>query len=1032
MDPITRLRELFAEPPVEYRSAPFWAWNDELRQEELLRQIDGMKEQGMGGFFMHSRDGLETDYLGEDWMKAVAASVSRAEELGMQAWLYDEDRWPSGSAGGQVPAMGDEYRSKGLTVEVVRGEYRSDGGEIALFRAEIDGMELFRCERLSLLHEEAYAAGEKEVLLVFRIEVSSPSEWFNGEAPPDSLNPATVRQFIDRTYEVYKREVGHQFGRTIRGVFTDEPSVNDRHCKYTDGRGWIPWTYGLPAYFEEKRGYDILDVLPHIFFNSESSPMSRHDYWRTVAEKFTEAFTKQLYEWCEDNGLAFTGHFLQEDKLGLGTRVCGAMMPHYRYQHVPGIDMLCEQTDEYMTVKQCTSVANQYGRKRVITETYGCTGWEFTFEGQKWIGDWQFVLGVNWRSQHLALYSLKGCRKRDYPPVFNYNTCWWKYNYLVEDYFARIAAVMTEGEAVRDVLVLHPASTAWSMLGTNPYGMPNRGRDRDIPAINRYGDEFNRFLRALLGAHYDFDLGDETIMAETGSAAENGLLRVNRATYRLVVLPHMRTMLSSTFELLERFVQQGGRIVAVAPLAAMLEGRTADELGRLWTHPGVTVVQDTREAIQELSRLLPRRVSIRGRCDAEASELLYLLKRMDGCSTLFVANNDRGKAIEATIETTAVGKVEEWNALTGEMKNIAARVDGVGRLTFQAHFGAADSKLFVIRQELPPQARPAPQPIVFHDNDLYAAFGPSFRFTRTMPNLLTLDTCEYLMGDGEWSERMEVWQAQRCIREALGMRQIYYNGITQRYKWIRESHPQDGTPVSFKFRFHVGIIPERGVKLVVEGADQFRICLNGVDAVGGAEGWFMDRALDCIRLDGVRNGWNELVLSCSYRQTMEIEDVYLIGDFGVSATRSIVEEPAALRAGDWCLQGYFHYCGSMVYHLDFNYSVEESMRSVLELGDFSAVTVEVRVNGRTAGHIPWKAADGLDITPFLTGGSNRIDIEVMGSPRNMFGPFHLARGTESTTSWASFRTEGKQFTPDYIVEPYGLMGQIQLKRVVAQ
>ena len=86
----------------------------------------------------------------------------------------------------------------------------------------------------------------------------------------------------------------------------------------------------------------------------------------------------------------------------------------------------------------------------MLSETYGCSSWEFTFEGQKWVGDWQYVLGVNLRCQHLALYTLRGCRKRDYPPAFNYNTTWWKYNGVVEDYFARVGRVLTEGEAVRD------------------------------------------------------------------------------------------------------------------------------------------------------------------------------------------------------------------------------------------------------------------------------------------------------------------------------------------------------------------------------------------------------------------------------------------------------------------------------------------------------------------------------------------------------------------------------------------------------
>ncbi|NOU94478.1 hypothetical protein GC093_14815 [Paenibacillus sp. LMG 31456] len=1070
---LPELRKQFEQPPAPYRSVPFWAWNDELKQEELLRQIEDMKEQGMGGFFMHSRDGLETPYLSKEWMDAVHQSVAKAEELGMKAWLYDEDRWPSGSAGGSIPAQGDEFRSKGLTLEVVSGEngtYEDDGRVVALFKATIQGMDLIACERLLLIpahtaspvsapasiststststsHADLSAPApvtttitgavqnlefsDGEVLLVFRVEVSAPSEWFNDEAPPDSMNPDTVQQFINSTYEVYKAEVGDQFGRTITGIFTDEPGIHDRHCQYTAGRGWVPWTYSFPAYFKQLRGHDILDLLPYLYFNGEQSSMARHDFWRTVSDKFCESYTKQLGDWCDANGLAFTGHYLWESALGVATRVGGSIMPHYRYQHVPGIDMLCEQTDEHMTVKQCTSVANQYGRKFVISETYGCTGWEFTFEGQKWMGDWQYVLGVNLRSQHLALYSLKGCRKRDYPPVFNYQTSWWKYNGIMEDYFARIGAVITEGTPIRDILVLHPASTAWSMLGTNPYGSPRRGLDRDIPGIDRYGYEFNDLLRVLLGQHYDFDLGDETIMAEAGEVrAQEKKLFVNLAGYKTVIIPPVRTLLRSTFELLMAFLNAGGQATAMTPAPALIEGRISEDPALLYAHPGVTLVDRPEQLIAKLEQLQPRAVSIQNRYAAETPELLYLLKETGDGHTLFIVNNDRQQTFDVCIDTQANGRVEEWDALTGSIKQVQSWIEG-GRMRFYARFGPTDSKLYVIYGEeaashtnQAKQVQPAP----LSDSDLYAAFGPVFQFSRTMPNVLTLDICSYRMRDDRWSEPKEVWVAQREIRDTLGMRQVYYNGITQRYKWIRDAHPNDGTPVSFKLSFHVTDVPATEVNLVVEGAQQFQISLNGQPISNTPNGWFVDRSMDRVLLSGIRQGVNELELSCSYNQAMEVEDCYLIGDFGVSLSRSIIAEPETLRTGDWSLQGYFHYNGSIIYHSDYHHQLEEGMRAILTLGDCSAVTVEIRVNGVTAGHVPWKAADGVDLTPYLISGLNKLEIEVMGSPRNMFGPFHEARGRTATTDWSSFRKEGKSFTPDYIVQPYGLMEQVKIIR----
>ena len=84
-------KEAFVNPPAEFRGAPFWAWNGKLNREELLRQIHILKDMGMGGFFMHSRAGLQTEYLGDEWMELIRICSEEAEKLGMKAYLYDED-----------------------------------------------------------------------------------------------------------------------------------------------------------------------------------------------------------------------------------------------------------------------------------------------------------------------------------------------------------------------------------------------------------------------------------------------------------------------------------------------------------------------------------------------------------------------------------------------------------------------------------------------------------------------------------------------------------------------------------------------------------------------------------------------------------------------------------------------------------------------------------------------------------------------------------------------------------------------------
>ena len=94
--------ELFFDPTSEFRAAPFWAWNCELDADLLKKEIEYMKEMGFGGFHMHPRVGMATKYLSDDFMDLIRACVEKAKDEKMLAYLYDEDKWPSGFAGGFV------------------------------------------------------------------------------------------------------------------------------------------------------------------------------------------------------------------------------------------------------------------------------------------------------------------------------------------------------------------------------------------------------------------------------------------------------------------------------------------------------------------------------------------------------------------------------------------------------------------------------------------------------------------------------------------------------------------------------------------------------------------------------------------------------------------------------------------------------------------------------------------------------------------------------------------------------------------
>ncbi|MGG1515497.1 hypothetical protein ABE504_08790 [Paenibacillus oryzisoli] len=190
------------------------------------------------------------------------------------------------------------------------------------------------------------------------------------------------------------------------------------------------------------------------------------------------------------------------------------------------------------------------------------------------------------------------------------------------------------------------------------------------------------------------------------------------------------------------------------------------------------------------------------------------------------------------------------------------------------------------------------------------------------------------------------------------MRQVFANGGLQRHLWIHEFHEYDGTPVTFEFEFDVSYVPQTPVSLGIEQAELFEISLNGAPVSSSMNDWFLDRS---IILPTLQEGRNCLTVSFMYTHPMKFEDCYLIGDFALTQDRAISKEPATIRLGDWCLQGYLHYCGSIIYHFDYKYDVQPvtAATTILELGDYQAVTVDVRVNDHHAGYIPWTSASFL-------------------------------------------------------------------------
>ena len=527
--------ELFKSPTCEYRGTPFWSWNCKMTPEILEKQIGYLKEMGFGGFHMHSRSGMDNAYLSDEFMSLVRGCVDKAKAEEMLAWLYDEDRWPSGAAGGLVTKE-PKYRARKLVfapAELVKPsrEYSAEkplldvSDELPMAQAIAEGKPYFvGAYDISLDKNgylESYAKikrnGKPKGDKWYAFCITQPmSDWYNGYCYIDTLSEDAVKRFIEITHERYKECVGDEFSKTVPAIFTDEPQFTKKGTleRPTDKKACeLTWTPKFPTSYKRSYGSDILEHIPELFWDLPDGKVSleRYRYHDHICETFTNAFSKTCGRWCDKNGIPLTGHMLEEPTLYSQTYSVGEAMRAYKYFGYPGIDMLCDRV-ELSTAKQTQSVVHQYGKEAMLSELYGVTNWDFDFRGHKFQGDWQAALGVTIRVPHLSWVSMKGGAKRDYPASISYQSPWYKEYKYVEDHFARVNTAMTRGVPSVNIGVIHPIESYWLHWGPGASTLEKR---------NQLDENFKSVIEWLLLNQLDFDFISESMLPDTCKKAGN-------------------------------------------------------------------------------------------------------------------------------------------------------------------------------------------------------------------------------------------------------------------------------------------------------------------------------------------------------------------------------------------------------------------------------------------------------------------------------------------------------------------------------
>jgi len=1039
---VQQLREDFKNPTSEFRGKPFWAWNGKLEEQEMRRQIRIMQRMGLGGFFMHSRVGLDTPYLSDEWFRLVRACCDEAKKLGMEAWLYDEDRWPSG-AGGGIVTKDPRYRQHRLQMDVLLPEkFRWSDDYISVFTARVDGPNAYDVKSLSQ-GQMPPAQDDNIKVLTFRVITVQPSPWFNDQTYLDTLSHEAVQKFIEVTHERYQQTVGEFFGNIIPGIFTDEPNhgttcdqelmTNPANQATGILSSWIPWTPKLPETFQSRYGYDLLDHLPAVFFDIDGQEVQqpRHHYHDCKTFLFTDAFARQIGQWCQAHNLMFTGHVLFESPLSNQMSLVGSAMRFYEHMQAPGIDILteCHGTNnmrkEYDTAKQCSSVQRQCGRRWLLSELYGCTGWDFSFEGHKAVGDWQAALGVNLRCQHLSWYTMQGQAKRDYPASIFYQSPWYEQYSTVEDYFARVTAVMSCGTAARDLLVVHPMESAWQMAKA---GWIRSMSEEWLHKPTQFDNQFMDLRDWLLEAHIDFDYGDEEMLSRLGSVrqTDNGPeLAVGDAIYKTMLIPPLLTIRRSTVDLAQKFLAAGGQVV--------MAGKPAEYVDALADDTAVQLAKRCKRARFRRSDVVkaaePARIlSITNARQKEEPAILYLCQVEDGNSYLFLCNTDRKKPCpDITLRVKlneGSAAPQEWDPTTGDVFTADWQRDGQEAL-IKTSFAPSGSRLFVL-----PAQQHTQQPAKRPQYQLSLAEKPMlgrWEYSLSEPNVLVLDKATFRIDNGPWQPSTEVLKIDRAIRDALG---INYRGGTMVQPWARpKNHDQKTIPVELQFEFSIAQLPEAAIELAIEQPHRFRIRINGHPIHHDDDcGWWTDLSIRRLPIQPgyLRQGKNQLSLSIDYTADDGIEAAFLLGHFGVTITDdspAITKIPATLRIGNWVKQGLPFYGGSVTYHRSVSPAPLNGRCAILELPAFGGACVRVLINGQPITTLGWPPYE-VDLTDAIDNAEVcELGIEVFAHRRNAFGPLHQS-GAGSRPGWVGpeeFQTNADKWQDSYSLVPCGLL-----------
>lgn len=941
--------------------------NHRLELSEVRKQVRELYDGGLDGVCAHARHGMLTPYMSNDWWAAIDVIMEVCRETGLEFWIWDEDYFPSGRAGGRINWENPTFQATGLEFTKVSlsgsGPLEADFAAGMLLRAfalkksadgkyeEVVDITPYcgtrRQEwRKRHIQHSAYSAMVSSAghphWRTAMLENRFAASWTPPQAGEydiigvtlarhplliDMFQPSAVQRFIEIGYQPYYDRYAADFGKIIKGSFTDEPNP---------GGFLYPWSNALTDEFRMEHGYDIADYLPHLAVDIDDRTATIRHHYRLTQHRLQEAnYVGQIAKWCREHAIAMSGHLTRTEWLTLTSAWWPNQVRFYRQMDIPATDPLtgsCAWADiaYHAGLKVVSSAAHLFGKAQTSSDALAVIGDEMQIADMKYMLDYQMVLGVNHFMLHGASYSMEGPRKDEVPPSLFYQHTQWKHMKHLWNHVSQTAQALTGGRHECEIAVLYPSTSLACGL------LPRHERDRNPDEA-----KIHQLIEAMLSNHSDFDFIDEITLQENVTSA--GEL-VTPESYKVIVLPHLKCIDAKTCDALERFLKAGGKVMAVGTLPVALCDNLAAPR-KLWEPKNVKLFED---ACEEFLTQLPC-VKVEG---CGANDVLVLFRSKDGKRIAFAFN--RGdKLFEGSIEGCNVSIPSRGSRLLKlDEKNSGQSV----RKEKLAEDLSRDWEITFPQNHVPLNFWHAANINNFVYNDLPSA-APGFDLMQRQPSPITDDGavnyyCRFMLA-GEVRDMKIVTE----ISDVTTGQRWYVNGIA----------------------------------------------IDSWQPVGGLETYTVQADISHTLRSGSTPTLNIVKVETQNASQMITEVPYLCGSFACEYRYAHPSFPfITAQSGErkvdnlvpWNMLGYPTFSGTVIYRKTFD--VKSQGIFSIDLGCVNGVAA-VSIDGREAGVLPWGPYK-CDLGE-LSSGSHTVEIEVTNGPGNhnrmanqncgIFGPVKL-------------------------------------------